>query len=78
MEQGIRNELGPNIKFYRKRIGITQEELTELLNNEGINIDRPILTKIENQTRELYDYEIRAFVKILHVHYEDLFDDVSE
>jgi len=73
MEKGIRNVLGPTIKFYRKRNGITQESLTELLNSQGINIDRPMIVKIENQTRKIYDYEICAFAKVLEIDPKDLF-----
>lgn len=77
MEKGIRNILGPTIKFYRKEMGLTQEELTARLNIQGIDIDRPILTKIENQSRELYDYEIYAIAKVFQIDYNDLFKDVS-
>ncbi|MGH4121699.1 MAG: helix-turn-helix domain-containing protein [Clostridium sp.] len=78
MEKDIRNGLGPNIKFYRNRMGITQEELSILLYNEGIKINRSTLAKIENKTRRLYDLQIIAFAKILQVEYKELFDDVSE
>lgn len=78
MEQGIKNELGPNIKFYRIRMGITQEEFSTLLYNEGILLDRTTLTKIENQTRGIHDFQIRVFAKILQVEYKDLFDNVVE
>lgn len=78
MERAIRNILGPTIKFYRKRMGLTQEELTARLNIQGIDIDRPILSKIENQARELYDYEIYAMAKIFQIDYNDLFKDISK
>jgi len=77
MEQGIKNELGPNIKYYRIRMGFTQEEFSTLLYNEGIMLDRTTLTKIENQTRGIHDFQIRVFVKVLQVEYTDLFDDIS-
>jgi len=77
MEKGNRNILGPTIKFHRKRLGLTQEYLTARLNIQGVEIDRPMLTKIENQTRELYDYEICAIAKVFGIDYNDLFNDVS-
>lgn len=73
MEKDIRNILGPTIKFYRKERRLTQEELTARLNIQGIDIDRPMLTKIENQSRELYDYEIYAIAKVLGIDYNELF-----
>ena len=78
MERGIRNELGPNIKFYRNEMGITQEQLSILLYNEGVKINRSMLTKIENQTRGLHDFQIRKIAKILKVEYKDLFDKITE
>lgn len=78
MEKHIKNVLGPNIKFYRKRKGLTQENLTARLNIQGIEIDRFMLTKIENQTRILYDFEICAIAETLEVDYADLFKGVSK
>lgn len=78
MKNDIRNILGPTIKFYRKKKGITQKCLTECLKSYGISIDRPMIAKIENQTRELYDYEIYAIAKVFEIDYNDLFKDVSK
>ena len=78
MEKRIRNVLGPTIKLYRNKKGMTQEHLTKCLNSEGIKIDRPMIVKIEKQTRELYDYEICAIAKVFEVDYNDLFEDVSK
>lgn len=78
MENDIRNVLGPTIKFYRHLKGITQEELSKCLRSQGVNIDRPMITKIENQTRELYDYEICAIAKIFEIEYNELFKNVSK
>lgn len=78
MEKDFRNLLGPTIKFYRKRKGVTQERLAESLKRQGINIDRTMIAKIENQTRELYDYEICAIAKVFELEYSDLFKYVSK
>ncbi|MGH4117860.1 helix-turn-helix domain-containing protein [Clostridium sp.] len=73
MEKIIRNILGPTIKFHRKNRNMTQEYLAQCLNNQGLKLDRPMLTKIENQTREIYDYEICAIAKVFEIDYNDLF-----
>ena len=78
MAKDIRNDVGPNIKYYRNKMGITQEELSILLYNEGIIIDRTLLTKIENQTRRIYDIQVRVCAKVLRVEIGDLYDDFSE
>lgn len=72
MINGTRNVLGPTIKFYRKKLGISQEYLTARLNVLGINIDQTILSRIENQEREIYDYEIYAIAEALEIDLIDL------
>ncbi|GEM_PF-2557024 len=78
MEKNNRNILGPAIKFYRRKSGLTQKCMTELLNNQGVKIDRPMLAKIENQTRELYDYEVLAIATIFEIDSNDLFRHVEK
>lgn len=78
MEENYKNILGPTIKFLRTRMGINQEEFVALLYNEGLKIDEPMLTRIENQTRVLRDFEFVTVIKILQVDYNDFFDKVSE
>lgn len=78
MEKDVRNILGPTIKSYREKMGITQSCLAELLNNQGINMDRTMIVKIENQTRCLYDYEAYEIAKILKISNKDLFENISK
>jgi transcriptional regulator with XRE-family HTH domain len=68
-----RNILGPRIKYLRKKAGLTQEELAAQLQVNGFIIDRPMISKIENQTRELLDYEVLAIANILRVDIKELF-----
>jgi len=68
-----RNIIGNRIREIRNNASITQEDLTARLNVLGIDIDRPMVSKIENCTREIVDYEIKAFAKALKVSIEDLF-----
>jgi len=76
MEINIRNVLGPRIKFYRTRLGISQEYLAARLNVQGIEIDRTILSRIENQQIELYDYEIYAIANALGLDIIELVKDI--
>lgn len=78
MKNGGRNILGPTIKFYRKKLGISQQYLIARLNVRGINIDQTILSRIENKEREIYDYEVYEIAKALEIDYNILFKDVSE
>ncbi|MFT5872638.1 MAG: transcriptional regulator with XRE-family HTH domain [Clostridium sp.] len=68
-----RNIIGNRIRIIRNTTGITQEDLTARLNVLGIDIDRPMISKIENCSREIVDYEIKAISKALKVSIEDLF-----
>lgn len=68
-----RNIVGKRIKEIRLKRKITQENLAAKLNIEGIKIDRPMITRIENQTRFLLDFELYAIAKVLNVSITDLF-----
>jgi transcriptional regulator with XRE-family HTH domain len=70
---GNRNIIGKKINLIRKQKEITQEQLAARLNVQGIEIDRPMISKIEIQTREILDYEIKGIATALGVTIEDLF-----
>lgn len=70
---GPRNITGKKISQIRKKKGVTQEDLAARLNVQGIDIDRPMISKIENQTREILDFEIQGVAKALGVSIEELF-----
>jgi transcriptional regulator with XRE-family HTH domain len=67
-----KNIAGKKIKEIREQKNLTQEQLTARLNIYGIKIDRPMITRIENQTRYLLDYELYAIAKVLNVSIEEL------
>lgn len=69
-----RNITGKKISSIRKLKELTQEQLAARLNVQGIDIDRPMISKIENQTRELLDYEIKGIAIALGVSIEELFN----
>lgn len=69
-----RNIIGDNVRRLRKEQKLTQEELTAKLQLEGLNIDRPMLTRIELKQREVLDYEILCLSKALNISIEELFN----
>lgn len=73
MNSKLRNLLGPQIKYYREKRGMSQDFLVEQLNKVGLDISQTVLSRIENQGRELYDYEIYAFSEALNVDISDLY-----
>lgn len=78
MDKYERNLIGPKIKYFRKKLGISQSIIADMLNEKGINVDRTIISKMENQSREIYDYEIVAIAEILEVSILELFTDFKD
>ena len=69
-----RNIIGDNVRRFRKEQNLTQEELTAKLQTEGLDIDRPMLTRIELKQREVYDYEALGISNVLNIPIEELFN----
>lgn len=69
-----RNIIGYNVRRLRKEQNLTQEELTAKLQTLGLDIDRPMLTRIELKQREVYDYEALRIADALNISIEELFN----
>ena len=70
-----RNIIGKRVKMIRKNKKLTQEELTARIQVKGIDIDRTMLSKIETDSREVYDFEVKAIAEALDVSIDELFVD---
>lgn len=70
----IKNIFGSFIKSTRVNSNISQETLSKELTIFGLNIDQSALSRIENGSRELYDYELYCICKILEIDIKLLFD----
>jgi len=68
-----RNIIGKRVKMIRKNKKLTQEELTTRIQVKGIDIDRTMLSKIEIDSREVYDFEVKAIAEALDVSIDELF-----
>ena len=73
MKKESRNVLGPSINYFRNEKKVTQEQLAARLAIQGIAFDRSVISRIENQSRVLYDYEIIGIAKALRIDIFDLF-----
>jgi transcriptional regulator with XRE-family HTH domain len=69
-----RNIIGMRIKEIRKKKHISQEELSTDLETHRIHMDRTVISRIENGTREIVDFEIKAIADALGVKIQELFD----
>ena len=74
MNKFIETEIGSNIRTIREKLVITQEELSIRLQENGCEITRSALAKIEVGQRHLYPDEIILLKKILGVSYEEIFN----
>ncbi len=64
-----RNIVGRRIRQARLRCrpSVSQEDLAGRLAARGVSIDQTAISRIENRTRYLMDYEVAAIAKALRV-----------
>ena len=67
---------GRNIKKYRKMMSSvpSQRGLAELLQLEGLDIDKNAVQRMESGQRFVTDIELRVIARVLGVSYSDLLD----
>lgn len=75
---GYFNIVGSNIRKYRELKGISQRELANKLNLLGVNIYNSDISRIENHTLFIRDYEQKAICQVLGITYEQLFKDTDK
>ncbi len=62
---------------YRKKRGLSYEELAQKMQLLGINMYRQKIYEIECDKRTVRDFEIYAFAKALDISYNDLLSDIK-
>jgi hypothetical protein len=75
-----RNMIGDRIRKARLacKPPVTQEDLCGRLAGRGVTIDQTGISRIENQTRYLMDYEVAAIAKALKVSVGFLFNEANK
>lgn len=75
-EDGFNNICGVKIRQYRLSMHekTSQRKLADLLQVEGLDLDKNAIQRIEAGTRFVTDIEIKTIAKVLGVSYEDLLD----
>lgn len=75
-ENGTNNVCGEKIKKYRLAMSqkTSQRKLADLLQIEGLDLDKNAIQKIEAGSRFVTDIEIKVIAKVLGVSYQDLLD----
>ena len=74
----VKNVIGPQLRSLRKDREMTQDILVAKLQTNGLShMNRISVSKIENQTRNVTDYELQIMAKILGVSPNELFPPFS-
>ena len=71
---GEKNLISHQLKHLREENGLSQRDLARLLQLNGIDIDKNVITRIETNKRYVTDLELKAFSEIFHVSYNYLID----
>ena len=76
---GQRNLVGRRIRQARLQCNppVSQEDLAGRLAGKGISMDQTAISRIENQTRYLMDYEVAAIARSLKVSVAWLFGEAD-
>ena len=73
-ESGLNNIYGTKIRDIRKSLPIktSQRKLAEMLQIEGLDVDKNAVQRIESGARFVTDIELKIIAKVLKVSYDDL------
>lgn len=73
MNQEYEKALGQNIRQWRLKRSLSQDQLAARLQIKGCDITRSAMAKIEVGQRHIYPDEMKALREVLDISYEDLF-----
>ena len=75
-ESGRNNICGQKIKLLREALPqkTSQRKFAELLQVEGLDLDKNAIQRIESGQRFVTDIELKVIVAVLGVSYQDLLD----
>ena len=68
------NVIGDNVKKYRKKTGLSQNQLSDKLETEAVYICRGSISRIESGERTVSDIEIMGLAKVLGISIATLFE----
>lgn len=69
-----KNMVGKKVKYYRKAIKLSQQELSDKLETLAVYICRGSISRIEDQTRTVTDIELWGLAQVLKVSIDALFE----
>lgn len=75
---GNLNAIGDNLRKYRIRRNLSQADISRQLNLLGVQSHKNDIHLIEANKRTVKDIEVWAFVKVLGITYEELFEGIEQ
>lgn len=74
LPNGRNNICGIQIKCFRENMQDkpSQKKLADMLQVEGLDLDKNAIQRIESGSRFVTDIELKVITKVLNVSYEDL------
>ena len=75
LEQKIQNIIGCNVRKYRLKRRLSQNQLSIRLETYAIYICRGSISRIEKHRRRVTDFELKAIAEILCVTVTDMFEE---
>lgn len=75
---GVQNIVGPNIQKYREQKGISQRELANKVALLGVTLYNSDISRIENQTLFIRDFEQKAICSVLGISTAQLFENTDK
>ena len=72
---GKNNICGENIAIFRKALKISQRELADKMQLEGLDVDKNAVQRIEAGKRFITDIELVVIAKVLNKNFSDLYGD---
>ncbi len=72
-DKGVLNVIGPKLKMIRNARNISQTMFSEMCEQRNLKRSVATISKIENQLRSVYDYEVQIFAEVLNVPIDELY-----
>lgn len=74
-EHGLNNICGQKIRKLRPEMkNVSQRKLADMLQVQGLDIDKNAIQRMESGKRFITDIELKALAKVLNVTYAELLD----
>lgn len=73
-----KNVIYKNLKFYRKKRGLTQDQLAARMQVMNVNLGQQLISKIEHNRRFVTDYELVCFCRAPGVTEAEMLSDFYE